>query len=39
VVDYIKEECLPDYEFRGLPEVSKIEGEQDGDWSDEEGSY
>ena len=39
VIDYIKEECLPDYEFRGLPEVSKREGEQDEDWSDEEGSY
>ena len=39
VIDYIKDECLPDYEFRGLPEVSKREGEQDEDWSDEEGSY
>jgi len=39
VIDYIKDECLPDYEFRGLPEVSKRDGEQDEDWSDEEGSY
>ncbi len=39
VVDYIKEECLPEYEFRGLPEVSKVEGEQVDDWSDEEGLY
>lgn len=39
VVDYVKEECLPDYEFRGLPEVSRPDGEQGEDWSDEEGSY
>lgn len=39
VVDYIREECLPDYEFRGLPEVLKQEGEQEDDWSDEGDSY
>lgn len=39
VVRFIQDECLPDYEFRGLPDVSKQEGELDDDWSDEEGSY
>lgn len=39
VVDYIREECLPDYEFRDLPEVLKQEREQEEDWSDEDGSY
>lgn len=39
VVRFIQDECLPDYEFRGLPDVSKQEGELDDDWSEEEGSY
>ncbi len=39
VVRFIQDECLPDYEFRGLPDVSKQDGEQDDDWSDEDGSY
>jgi len=39
VVRFIQDECLPDYEFRGLPDVSKMEGELDEAWSDEEDSY
>lgn len=39
VVRFIQDECLPDYEFRGLPDVSKQEGELDDDWSDEQDSY
>jgi hypothetical protein len=39
VVRFIQDECLPDYEFRGLPDVSKQEGELDDDWSEEERSY
>ena len=39
VVRFIQDECLPDYEFRGLPDVSKQEGELDDDWSEEESSY
>lgn len=38
-VRFIQDECLPGYEFRGLPDVSKQEGELDDDWSDEGGSY
>lgn len=38
-VRFIQDECLPGYEFRGLPDVSKQEGELEDDWSDEGGSY
>ena len=39
VVQYIQEECLPDYEFRGLPDLSKLQGELDGAYTGEEDSY
>ena len=39
VVRFIQDECLPDYEFRGLPDVSKQAGELDDDWPEEGGSY
>jgi hypothetical protein len=38
-VRFIQDECLPGYEFRGLPDVSKQEGELEDDWSEEGGSY
>ena len=38
-VRFIQDECLPGYEFRGLPDVSKQDGELEDDWSDEGGSY
>ena len=39
VVRYIQDECLPDYEFRGLPDISLPEGELDEAYSDDEDSY
>jgi len=39
VVRYIQDECLPDYDFRGLPDVSKFQGELDGAYTGEEDSY
>ncbi len=38
-VRFIQDECLPDYEFRGLPDVSKMDGEQDDAYRGEEDSY
>ncbi len=39
VVRFIQDECLPGYEFRGLPDVSANGGEHDGAYTDEEDSY
>lgn len=39
VVQYIQDECLPDYEFRGLPDLSNNERELDEAYTGEEESY
>ncbi|HAY37318.1 MAG: DUF3276 family protein [Rhodothermales bacterium] len=38
-VRYIQDECLPDYDFRGLPDVSAVRGELDGAYTGDEDSY
>ena len=39
VVRFIQDECLPDYEFRGLPDVSSNSGELDQAYTGDEDSY
>lgn len=40
VVGFIRSECLPDYEFRGLPDLTQsAETEEDGPYADGDGDY
>ena len=39
VVRFVQEECLPGYEFRGLPDVSSFDGELDEAYTGDGDSY
>jgi len=39
VVRFIQDECLPGYDFHGLPDVSAIDGELDGTFTGDGDSY